>query len=648
MTLSSASASTFDGGALSTTVETRRVSSGEPDEKRVEAITALLEESPRGLGESIANRGAWEAYPNRKAMIEAAETALGQPIPALTDEMYLNLGRTGVRAEYELPYSERTSRLSYFTIAECIENEGCFLPAIDAELVAILEERTWTVPSHDRDLASFKGQPILDLGAAMRGWTLASVDHLLGDKLKPETRAELCQQVNRRVFDVYRAQVKGPYLDSREWWHLWDSNWNAVCHAGVVGAALALLPDRQDRAWFIASAELYSSNYLAGFSPDGYCSEGIGYWSYGFGHYVAMAETIGRATSWRLNLLTPELVRRVAEYPDKVELVPDVYPAFSDNRPNRRPLPWVKPLMAMRLGKGTFPRSSINLDRVPVHPLGAMLYETLIVATAGDASPGAKSGRENGWPLRDRFPDAGVVISRTASPTAETGWGVAFKGGHNAELHNHNDVGSYVLAVDGQPLLVDPGMEVYSVRTFGPKRYESAMHNSYGHAVPVVAGQLQQTGAQARGVLTVMETSEAADVYSLDFTAAYAGAVPSLRKLQRRLEFSRSPIPSLEVADEVIYDSPQSFETALVTFASAGIVEPNQIVISDGNRTLRIQVTASGPFTLDEELLDENLPNGEKPRRIAIRLNEPSREARISYRVEQVPGPHTATISQGR
>ncbi len=39
---------------------------------------------------------------------------------------------------------------------------------------------------------------------------------------------------------------------------------------------------------------------------------------------------------------------------------------------------------------------------------------------------------------------------------------VALKGGHNAEHHNHNDVGSFVVALGKSTPLADPGGEVYT------------------------------------------------------------------------------------------------------------------------------------------------------------------------------------------
>ncbi|MDB6028847.1 MAG: hypothetical protein JWM68_5070, partial [Verrucomicrobiales bacterium] len=50
-------------------------------------------------------------------------------------------------------------------------------------------------------------------------------------------------------------------------------------------------------------------------------------------------------------------------------------------------------------------------------------------------------------------------------------------------------------------VLVDPGSEVYTGRTFSSNRYESDVLNSFGHDVPVVAGKLQSAGAKHRAIV---------------------------------------------------------------------------------------------------------------------------------------------------
>ncbi len=68
------------------------------------------------------------------------------------------------------------------------------------------------------------------------------------------------------------------------------------------------------------------------------------------------------------------------------------------------------------------------------------------------------------------FPSTQVLLARPAAGSA-AGLTLAVKGGHNGEHHNHNDVGSVVVALGGVPVLVDAGRPTYTAQTFGPDRY---------------------------------------------------------------------------------------------------------------------------------------------------------------------------------
>ena len=65
----------------------------------------------------------------------------------------------------------------------------------------------------------------------------------------------------------------------------------------MVGTALILLDDKMERAEILAAMEKSNPIFLNGFTPDGNCSEGIGYWNYGFGHFMTMGETVLNATN---------------------------------------------------------------------------------------------------------------------------------------------------------------------------------------------------------------------------------------------------------------------------------------------------------------------------------------------------------------
>ncbi len=110
------------------------------------------------------------------------------------------------------------------------------------------------------------------------------------------------------------------------------TNWNSVCHAGVVYATLALVDDPQVRAKVAASAVRHTELYFQGFTDDGYISEGLGYWNYGYGHFTVLAETLLRATGGKINLYTEHAAKvgAVASYPIRCEIAPGIYPAFSD------------------------------------------------------------------------------------------------------------------------------------------------------------------------------------------------------------------------------------------------------------------------------------------------------------------------------
>ena len=73
---------------------------------------------------------------------------------------------------------------------------------------------------------------------------------------------------------------------------------------------------------------------------------------------------------------------------------------------------------------------------------------------------------------------------------------VAMKGGNNGESHNHNDVGSFIVYADNQPLLIDPGVGEYTAATFGKNRYDIWTMQSQYHNLPQINGYDQKDGQQ--------------------------------------------------------------------------------------------------------------------------------------------------------
>ena len=603
-----------------------------PDPARVKQLEQMLPEAPHGVGPTINDRQAWQAVaqaPEFKGALSEAERLLAEPIPELTDELYLDYSRTGNRSRYERVLGRRYSRLPRLALAECIENRGRFLPAIEEAIRAVCADKTWVYPAHDGGLQNFKGLVTeIDLHVAAASWNLAAADYWLGDKLSPETRKLIRSELERRTFTPFTGMVtKG---EPRMWWLTTTNNWNAVCLAGVTGSALAAIESRQRRAFFAASAEKYIQNFLSGFTPDGYCSEGVGYWNYGFGHYVMLAETLRQATGGKSDLFELPQVKQIALFGHRMEIAPGIYPAFADCSVGTRPQ---VPLMAFlsrrfRLGLADYEQRGLLLSVGP----SSSLFDLGLFGFANSATetPPAEP-RRPAHELRDWFPDAGILICRPA-PDQHSGLAVALKGGHNAEHHNHNDVGSFLVALGRSTPLVDPGAEVYTARTFSSGRYESNVLNSFGHPVPRVAGKLQQTGRSAAAKVLKTEFTEQKDTIVLDLSAAYE--VKELKGLRRTFVFSRDGAGSLTVADEVEFDGPQSFGTALITFSDWKRLGPNRLLVGDGREAVQVEITTAGlAFEIQSEQIKEDVRGGRTPTRLGIDLTQPVSRATVALRM---------------
>ena len=175
---------------------------GPLDEKRIEAVAAMLDEHPAGFGRPISDRAAWGELAKGEAFhktVAQAEKLLKTPIPDQPDDLFLEFTRTGNRSRWQKVSGERRGSVKPLVLAECIENKGRFISAFE-ELVRVLcAERTWVMSAHDKSLKNFNGKGVdIDLGSSALGWSLAEADYLLGDKLGAETRQLIRDNVQRR------------------------------------------------------------------------------------------------------------------------------------------------------------------------------------------------------------------------------------------------------------------------------------------------------------------------------------------------------------------------------------------------------------------------------------------------------------------
>ncbi len=602
------------------------------DAGRIAQLAAMLPAKPAGVGRPAADRAAWEVLATSRefrGVVAEAEKLLPQPIPEPTDELYLEFSRSGNRSRYQRVHSARRSRLSSLVLAECLEDRGRFLPAIEATIRATCAEKSWLLPAHDRDLKNFRGEVVeIDLASAATAWNLATMVYWLDDRLNTDVRKLIGDELERRTFQPFEGYVKTgrPQL----WWATGTNNWNAVCLAGVTGAALAAVEPVERRAYYAAAAERYIEYFLKGFTADGYCSEGMGYWNYGFGNYVSLAETLHQATGGRIDWLADPRIEPIAGFGRRMEILPGLYPAFADCHVGAKPDTVLMAFLSRRFGWGL--KGDEQRGLLTASGPGGSLFELGLYAFPNSASARPAADEAVPPPPRDWFSDAGILICR---PEAPGGLAAALKGGHNAEHHNHNDVGSFVVALGHGTPLVDPGGEVYTARTFSGRRYESKLLNSFGHPVPRIAGQLQQTGRKAAAKVLQTEWTDATDTLILDIRSAYA--VKGLEKLQRTFRFARAGRGTLEVVDEVQSAQPEEFETTLITFGKWTQPTASQLTIGDAKGSVRVDIDTGGAaFTIRAEEIQEDR-NGPPPTRVAIVLDQPVRTATVRLTIRPAP-----------
>jgi hypothetical protein len=607
-------------------------------EKRVAEIASFLPAKSFCVGRPITDRAAWKTQPSGN-IIKDAENLLKTPIQELPESLYKEFYQNGNRTNYQNARGKKYRRLSVFALAECLENKGRFIAPLEETIRSICADPSWTLPAHDSNAEIYDGKKIyIDLVSADTSVELGLADSWLGGKLSPEIRALIRSNVERRTFQPYEQSVKSGNI-RRNWWIAGTNNWNSVCHADVIGAALALIDDPVRRAWYIASAEYFMKPFFSGFTPDGYCSEGIGYWNYGFGHFVELAEIVYQATNGNVDFLIMPKVWNCALFGFRMEVAPGLFAAFADCSVTAKPAPALVKYLNRRLRLG-FNECEKYQDRLAnLKATGVYCFPNSAIKTPKVAAATTPLSE-----LRTEFPDAGVLIFRPrAGETKQLA--VVCKGGHNAEHHNHNDIGSFTVMYAGTMPVLDPGGEIYTRRTFGGRRYESKLLNSFGHPVPVVNGQLQKTGRAAEGKIIAKRFSDKKDFCTIDYASAYG--LRAIKKLERSFEFIRAEQGkpnSLTVTDEIKLEPAGTFETALLTYESwreeKSQNDGNKIVLRIGakGKTIRVVATATAgekplPLTLETFEINEDAMSGKNPTRLAFKIAKPVADAKVVMKI---------------
>lgn len=554
------------------------------------------------------DRAAWEALSReplnrtrRDHLVDLAARQLAEPWPDLPATLFMDYARTGDRCRFETRYFLRRQRLGVWTLAECFEHRGRFVDAIADALWALAEETTWCVPAHvwtepREPLPSAAGAVTVDLFAAETAHLLAQVCCLLRDELDAVTPV-----LRRRIREELLRRVIGP-VETRDdiGWFSGRNNWSPWCASNVLGAAFYTLDDPARLAALTHRMMGVTDRFLAHQLPDGGCDEGPMYWSVAGGALLIFLELLHSRSRGAIDVYAEPLVRAVGEYFAKVHLEGPWFAAFADAAARTTPRVPVVYRYGERIGSEPLQRLALAAARgwdpaaepaptLPLSGLGGDLMNHLwelfwMPAQTGPVPPPAR-------PADVWLPDLQVMVARTAAGPASRGFSLAAKGGHNAENHNHNDVGQFILLFNGEPVIVDAGRGTYTRETFGPRRYDAWFIRGSGHNVPVVGGVEQQAGAEfAAGEVVHAATPEESRL-SLRLDGAYPAAA-GLGCLRRDVVLRRAD-PSVRIADAYELKTPPGEITlALLTPAAVTAAAPGRLHLETGRGTVELAFPA--------------------------------------------------------
>ncbi len=609
-----------------------------PAPDKLEAMFALLGDTPFHLGRPSSDREAWEPWRQHrlgKHWISVARRHSETPIRRVTNELYADAYRADSRAVFNEVFPAYRERLNSFLFAECVDPTGEYIPGLVEEITEYSKLSTWVTPAHDQDRENFDGKTIeIDLGSAQAAMLFTCMDYLLGERLPQSTRELIRSEIDRRIFDPFRQRIE----TGRDvyWWIPCTHNWNTVCVACILGCALWLKEDRRERAWYLALADDLIQYSNQGFGKEGFYTEGLSYWNYGLGNYIAAAEMVRAATGCRIDWLRDPVPQMAARYGVRMEVQDGLYPTFADSQMESAPGSWVRNWLNNRIEtdpggdrtKDTSIDAFDSLERQSVTMLLLNMFHTV---------DGQEAFRlDYDLPRREWYEDDQFLICRP-DRAATDGLAATFIGGHNGVNHNHNDLGTFAVALNGRYLICDPGLETYTDRTFSKNRYLSNLLNSYGHPVPVVAGRLQSPGVGqhrpgfgADYFASIVETdfSDAADRVVMDLTKAYS--VESLVKLERTFHYERTIRGKLEITDHVVFDRPESFEAALITYANWEMADNGRVTLTNEGASVEVSVQSDdGVLDFEHCVIQES----STPTRLAWRFRVPVVEAIVQISV---------------
>ena len=459
------------------------------------------------------------------------------PLLALKYSEWKMFLTTGNRTVYERSYSKHRSAMTTAALLALIyPEEEKYLDFLMDAIYTLCDAYTWCLPAHQPN-GEVNNNCHIDLCAAGMAIYLAEIYTLLEERLDSLIKSRINAELDRRIFTPFLENV--PY----SWWETGESNWTAVCTGSVACAFMLMRPEKARE--LIPRFEKSIAGFIRGFSDEGVCLEGAGYWNYGFGNFIPYADMINVFTDGEIDYFKDPKVKKIATFFQKVFLSGRTTISFADGEEHAS-----RVVGRLHYIKSKYPDEAKSTGMKyasfsHTYEFPTRLGEALWFFEEED------DGGDDNYDSEFFAPSAQWFIKHAPR------YGFAAKGGHNQEFHNHNDIGHFIYAKNDKQILCDLGAGVYERRYFGPHRYECLEPSARSHSVPIIDGVLQQPGKEHASRDFKYENG----VLSLDMSRAY-GIFDEDERIDRRFDMSEGGV---KVTDTFKFNKKREVVERIVT-----------------------------------------------------------------------------------
>lgn len=422
-------------------------------------------------------------------------------IPAQT---FAEFRTNGNRTNYEAASFGIRTQFACLVMAEIMQGEGQFIPAVSQGLHYFIEkEPWWGIPAHYPKDHPEKAIQVVDLFNAETASMLAWTVYMLGDEIN---------QYEQGLADSIKSEIQtrflNPTLYEKQGWKHNANNWNTWITSNWLECLLICETDASKRSEAIKGIHECLRLFLKGYPDDGGCEEGVGYWDRAGASFFESLYFMGMSAGAALPLTTSEKekVRVMGQFITTMHIHDLNFVNFSDA--SAKSLPNINILYpygayiddTAMMQFAAYIGEKYDYLHHPSHLFLASgnfptLGRELMLLSALEEYQQTVAKQPQ---ATDTFLKNSQIMVASDATSSKSSWLVAVKGGNNDESHNHNDIGNFVLYHDNEPVIIDLGRDTYTSQTFSNRRYEMMNNRSMYHNVPLINGKEQMAGKQYR------------------------------------------------------------------------------------------------------------------------------------------------------